>query len=72
MFIECRSAEDAATAIEAMNNHPFDSKHTFKVNKFTDVETYADLNEEYVEPPTIEYKTKVRFLYVCFRISFSI
>jgi hypothetical protein len=43
-----------------MNGHPFDAKHTFLVNRFTDIEKFADLDETYVEPVREEYQAKVR------------
>ena len=43
-----------------MNGHPFDAKHTFLVNRFTDIEKFADLDETYVEPQREEYHSKVR------------
>ncbi|TFK30543.1 translation initiation factor eIF-3b, partial [Coprinopsis marcescibilis] len=54
-FVELRNVDEANAAIAAMDNHPFDSKHTFRVNKFTDVERFANLDEEYVEPEEEEY-----------------
>jgi translation initiation factor 3 subunit B len=41
-----------------MNGHPFDAKHTFLVNRFTDIEKFADLDETYVEPAREEYHSK--------------
>jgi translation initiation factor 3 subunit B len=43
-----------------MNGHPFDAKHTFLVNRFTDIEKFADLDETYVEPQREDYHAKVR------------
>jgi hypothetical protein len=43
-----------------MNGHPFDAKHTFLVNRFTDIEKFEDLDETYVEPQREEYHAKVR------------
>ncbi|KAF8642321.1 hypothetical protein AX16_009591 [Volvariella volvacea WC 439] len=54
-FIELRNVDDANLAISALHNHPFDAKHTFKVNRFTDIERYANLDETYVEPATEVY-----------------
>lgn len=59
MFVEFRNADDANLAIAAMHNHAFDSKHTFKVNHFTDIETYANFEEVYVEPTREEFVPKV-------------
>ena len=58
--MEFKNADDAAYAMAAMNGHPFDAKHTFFVNLFTDVERFADLDETWVEPEPEPYKPKVR------------
>lgn len=63
VFIEFRNADEATLALTAMNGHPFDAKHTFQINRFTDIERYADLDETYVEPEREEYHTKVRESY---------
>jgi hypothetical protein len=42
-----------------MNGHPFDTKHTFRINRFTDIERYASIDETYVEPTVEEYRPKV-------------
>ncbi len=52
MFVEFRNVDDANLALAAMHNHPFDAKHQFKVNKFTDIERYEKMDETYVEPET--------------------
>ena len=59
MFVELRSADDANLALAAMHNHPFDAKHQFKVNRFTDIERYDSLDETYVEPELEEYTPRV-------------
>lgn len=64
MFVEFRNVDDAEIALGTMHNHPFDAKHTFKANRFTDIERYADLDETYVEPELEEYTPRVRLLYV--------
>ncbi|RXW24785.1 hypothetical protein EST38_g1094 [Candolleomyces aberdarensis] len=58
LFVEFRNVEDANLAISAMHDHQFDSKHTFKVNRFTDIEKYPDFDETYIEPETEEYTPK--------------
>lgn len=60
IFAEFKTAEDAAYAIAAMNGYPFDTKHTFRLNRFTDIEKYANLDETWVEPELEPYKPKVR------------
>ena len=52
----------AAYAMAAMNGHPFDAKHTFWVNRFTDVEKYVNMDETWVEPEPEPYKPKVCLL----------
>ena len=46
-----------------MNGHPFDAKHTFRINRFTDIERYANMDETYVEPKVEEYRPKVCHVY---------
>ncbi|KAH8981791.1 translation initiation factor eIF-3b [Lactarius hatsudake] len=57
-FIEFRNADAATYALNELNGHPFDAKHTFLVNRFTDIEKFADLDETYVELQREEYLTK--------------
>jgi translation initiation factor 3 subunit B len=56
--MEFATPQDAAHAIAAMNGHPFDAKHTFSVNMFTDIDKYTELDETFVEPKLQEYKSK--------------
>ncbi|KDR85099.1 hypothetical protein GALMADRAFT_233724 [Galerina marginata CBS 339.88] len=55
MFVEFRNVDDANLALATLHNHPFDAKHTFKLNRFTDIERYAELDETYVEPELEDY-----------------
>jgi hypothetical protein len=50
----------ATHALNEMNGHPFDATHTFLVNRFTDIEKFADIDETYVEPQHEEYAAKAR------------
>ncbi len=59
--MEFASADDAALAISAMNGHKFDAKHTFLLNRFTDVEKFQDYDETFVEPEVEEFKPRVCF-----------
>ncbi len=59
LFIEFRNADEANLALVALHNHPFDTKHTFKLNRFTDVEKYANLDETYVELEAEDFVPKV-------------
>ena len=47
-------------AIGAMHGHQFDARHRFLLNRFTDIERYADLDETYHEPEPENYTQKVR------------
>ncbi|KDN45875.1 eukaryotic translation initiation factor 3 subunit B [Tilletiaria anomala UBC 951] len=58
MFIEMNSAQDATTAIKLMDQYPFDKKHRFFVNRFTDIEKLANLDETYSEPAIEAFKEK--------------
>lgn len=57
--MEFKNADDASRALATMNGHPFDAKHIFMINRFTDFERYLNLDETYVEPEPEEYKPKV-------------
>jgi translation initiation factor 3 subunit B len=56
--MEFRNANDANNAIAAMHMHPFDARHTFKVNRFSDIERFSSWDERYEEPPDEEYQPK--------------
>ena len=58
--MEFKTREDAEYAINAMNDVPFDSKHTFRLNHFLDVEKYTEMDPTYVEPKSEVYKPGVR------------
>ena len=58
-FMEFNTAEEAAYAVNAMHGVPLDSKHTFHLNYFTDIEKYAELDETFVEPEPEVYQPKV-------------
>jgi len=59
LFMEFRNIDEANLALAALHNHPFDAKHTFKLNRFSDIEKYANLDETYVEPEVEEFVPKV-------------
>lgn len=61
MFIEFKSVDDANLALGTVHNHPFDAKHTFKINRFNDIERYASMDEVYLEPEIEEYTPRVRY-----------
>ena len=71
MFVEFRHVDDANLAISALNGHPFDAKHTFRVNHFTDIERYVGMDEAYVEPELEDYIPRVsRFFFVAVKLLF--
>jgi translation initiation factor 3 subunit B len=47
-------------ALNVMHGVPFDSKHTFQLNRFSDVERYAEMDEKFFEPEQETYESKVR------------
>jgi translation initiation factor 3 subunit B len=59
MFIEFRNPDDAHFAQQAMDHFAFDKKHTFHINKFSDVDYFAELDETYEEPEPEEYRARV-------------
>ena len=52
-FIEFRDADAAAYALNKLNEHPVD---TFLVNRFPDIEDFADLDGTYVEPRRVPHQ----------------
>lgn len=50
VVIELRDAEEATQAIRTMNGYAFDKKHRFVVNRFTDIERLANMDETYKDP----------------------
>lgn len=58
--MEFKTADDANYALSAMHGHPFDAKHTFLINRFSDVERLADIEETFVEPEPEPYQPRVR------------
>ena len=61
MFVDFKNVDDANLALATIHGHPFDARHTFKVNRFSDIEKYAELDESYVEPELEEYTPRVCF-----------
>lgn len=58
LFIDFKSAESAQAAVKNLDGHKLSKTVTLLVNKFTDVEKYSDMNEEYVEPQIEPYTPK--------------
>lgn len=59
LFIEFATAEEAAVAIQQVQNFQLDSKHTFSLNRFNDVERFEKLDEAYVPPESDLYNPRV-------------
>ncbi|THH31902.1 hypothetical protein EUX98_g2282 [Antrodiella citrinella] len=58
LFVDFKTADDAVYGIAALQEYQFDSKHRFYLNRFTDIERYASLDETYHEPEPEPYTTK--------------
>ncbi|KAI8052584.1 eukaryotic translation initiation factor eIF2A-domain-containing protein [Gilbertella persicaria] len=58
LFIDFKSAESAHAAVKNLDGHKLSKTVTLSVNKFTDVEKYSDMSEEYVEPEIPPYTPK--------------
>lgn len=60
VVVELESPDAALQAIRTMDGYAFDKKHRFAVNRFSDIERLASMDETYVEPPEEPYKQRVR------------
>ncbi|POW06563.1 hypothetical protein PSHT_10300 [Puccinia striiformis] len=58
LFIELNSPQDADRAVRNLHDYPFDKKHRFTVIKFTEVERFAHVAENFVQPVLEEYKPR--------------
>ena len=66
VFIEYATPEQAAAAIKSKNGHALDKSHKLRVNRFTDVEKYANSPENYVEPEIEPYvKAVCSYFFPC-------
>ncbi|TIB70164.1 hypothetical protein E3P77_00082 [Wallemia ichthyophaga] len=50
IFLTLKSSNEANTLINKLDDSPFDSKHTFKINKFSQIDAYLNASDEYTEP----------------------
>ena len=62
IFVTLQNANEALAFRRALNDYPFDKKHTFKVVPFTEVERYTQLDEQYVAPPAEDWVPRVSTL----------
>ncbi|KAI8084466.1 WD40-repeat-containing domain protein [Halteromyces radiatus] len=58
LFIDFETAESAYAAVKNLDGHKMSKSHQLSVNKFTDVEKYTKMSDEYVEPTIEEYSPK--------------
>lgn len=58
LFIDFETPEAAHAAVKNLDGHKMSKSHQLSVNKFTDVEKYTSMSDEYVEPEVAEYKPK--------------
>ncbi|KAF9898492.1 Translation initiation factor 3 subunit b [Lobosporangium transversale] len=58
MFIEFETDEQASLAVKLIDGFKMDKSHTLAVNRFTDVEKYTNVEEEFVPPPEEEFVEK--------------
>jgi translation initiation factor 3 subunit B len=56
--MELASPSDAALAARLMDGYAFDKRHRFAVNRFTDIEKLANLDDEYAEPEAAPYEDR--------------
>ncbi|CAG8453165.1 798_t:CDS:2 [Diversispora eburnea] len=50
LFLEFETADQAIMAIKQYDGYPMDKTHYLAVNRFTDIEKYSQIEEEYKEP----------------------
>lgn len=50
IIMELANSEEATQAIRAMNGYAFDKRHRFVLNRLTDVERLANMDETYEDP----------------------
>ncbi|BGP39068.1 Translation initiation factor 3 subunit b [Rhodotorula kratochvilovae] len=61
MFISLANPQEAQALQRALHGLAFDKRHTFTVVPFTDVESYATLDDEYKEPPQEDWAPREHF-----------
>jgi translation initiation factor 3 subunit B len=54
MFVEYKSARDAAKALKELDGYKLDKKHVFSVNAYRDLSRYDDVDDVYRAPPVKE------------------
>jgi translation initiation factor 3 subunit B len=63
MFIQFETVDQAKLAIQQANGYKLDKSHILEVSAFDDIETYANADDEYVEPEIEEFEPKEHLKY---------
>lgn len=58
LFVEFETPEQATNAIKQLDGFRMDKTHTLAVNRLTDIEKYANVDDEYVEPEFDDYSDR--------------
>ncbi|EJD52175.1 translation initiation factor eIF-3b [Auricularia subglabra TFB-10046 SS5] len=58
LFIEFPTDDEAALAIAHLDGHAFDPKHSFRLNRFTDIERYTNMDETFAPPQPEPFKPR--------------
>ncbi|BGO90717.1 hypothetical protein NBRC10512_000656 [Rhodotorula toruloides] len=61
MFVSLDNPTEAQAFQRALHGHAFDKRHTFSVVPFTDVDSYANLDEEFHEPSKEDWAPREHF-----------
>lgn len=59
MFVSLHNPTEAQVFQRALDGYAFDKRHTLSVVPFTEVESYANLDDNYVEPEQDEWAPRV-------------
>lgn len=59
MFVSLHNPTEAQVFQRALDGYAFDKRHTLSVVPFTEVESYANLDDTYVEPEQEEWAPRV-------------
>lgn len=61
MFVSLHNPTEAQVFQRALDGYAFDKRHTLSVVPFTEVESYANLDDNYVEPEQEEWAPREHF-----------
>ena len=71
LFIEFETPEQANLAIKQYDGYPMDKTHYLALNRFTDIEKYSQIEEEYKEPEEEKFVEKVLIFFLKKKSFFS-